>query len=112
MNPNPTAFRDDSEVRSSEVPGASWTNGMNWGGSNAPGIGINQGGGAVVGTPAQFTLLDQKAAARDPQKSAGIGKEDGDSIRHGTNSLTGDGTLTPVANSALITLANGWVDAS
>ena len=107
---NPTSFRDDSELRTGEVPGASWDNGMNWGASCAPGIGINQAGGAVVGTPAQFTLLDQTGAARTPQSSAQIGHEDGDSIRHGTNAANGDGTLTPVANSALVSLAAGWVD--
>lgn len=108
--PNPTSFRDDSEVRSVELPNASWTDGMNWAASNAPGIGINQGLGAVVGTPEQFTLLDQNGDARTPQKSAQIGLEEGDAIRHGTNSATGDGTLTPVANSTLADLAVGWTD--
>lgn len=108
---NPTAFRDDSEARSVEVPNASWTNGMNWAASNAPGVGINYGEGAVVGTPEQFTLLDQKGAARNPQVSAQIGLEEGDAIRHGTNATNGDGTLTPVANVALTDLAVGWTDA-
>jgi hypothetical protein len=107
---NPTAFRDDSQARTGEVPTASWVNGVNWGGSCAPGIGINYGEGAVVGTPAQFTLLDQTGAARDPQASAQIGFEDGDSTRQGTNAANGDGTVTPVANVALISLAAGWVD--
>jgi len=107
---NPTSFRDDSEVRDTELPNASWINGMNWGGSNAPGIGINYDGGAVVGTPQQFTLLDQHGDARSPQISAQIGHEDGDSIRQGTNSANGDGTFTPLANAALVDLAIGWAD--
>jgi len=108
---NPTFFRDDSEVRSVEVPNASWTDGMNWGASCAPGIGINHDGGAVVGEPQQFTLLDQAGLARDPQKSAQIGIEEGDAIRQGTNSASGDGTITPVANVDLLVLATGWANA-
>ena len=108
---NPTSFRDDSGLRPLEVTDASWDNGMNWAGSNAPGIGINFGEGAVVGTPEQFTLLDQAGEARVPQTSAQIGFEDGDSIRQGTNSDTGDGTVTPIANVTLVTLEAGWVNA-
>ena len=67
-------------ARAAEVTGADFTNGMNLGGSCAPGIGINMNKGAVVGTPEQFTLLDQGSlfgpvapAARDPQTSQFIG---------------------------------------
>jgi hypothetical protein len=105
----PTSFRDDSQLRSAEVPAASWTNGMNWAASNAPGIGINMGQGPVVGTPEQFTLLDQYGAARTPQISAQIGHEDEDSIRFGANSSTGDGSMPgPNQNCALESLAAGW----
>lgn len=62
-NPDVTFFQDDSAVTSRTAEetndDANWDNGMNLVASNAPGVGINQGGGAVVGTPEQFTLLDQ-----------------------------------------------------
>ena len=112
MATKPTSFRDDSLVRSSEAPGADWTNGMNWAGSNAPGIGINMEIPNLVGTPEQFTLLDQKGLARDPQKSAQIGHEDGDSIRFGVMSDSGDGVMTPEANADLLVLATGWAAAA
>ena len=93
---NPTYLIDDSVVaiRGPEVPNASFVNGCNVAGSNAPGIGINLGGGAVVGESQQFTLLDQTGAARTPQTSQYIGGEPlgagqprtlpDDSIRGGT----------------------------
>jgi hypothetical protein len=72
---NPTYFRDDVAIaaRAAEVINANFTNGMNNGGSNAPGIGINMTGIAVVGTPEQFTLLDQREVARVAQISQSIG---------------------------------------
>ena len=72
---NPTAFQDDAAValRAVEVPLASFANGMNMGGSNAPGVGINIDGGAVVCTLEQFTLLDQNGLARVGQRSQSIG---------------------------------------
>jgi hypothetical protein len=72
---NPTFFRDDAAtaLREVEVPDASFTNGMNLGGSNACGIGINAEEGAVVGTPEQFTLLDQNELPRTAQRSQFIG---------------------------------------
>ena len=50
----PTYFIDDTAktAREAEVPGADFDNGMNYGGSNTPGVGINMNEGAVVGTPA------------------------------------------------------------
>ena len=105
----PTAFRDDSNVRDTEVPNADWDAGMNWGGSNAPGIGINMLQGAIVGTPEQFTLIDQFGDVRVPQVSAQIGHEDGDAVRYGTNDSGGSGELTPTSNCTLNTLSAGWV---
>ena len=115
---NPTAFVDDSLVtaRSAEVPNAAWDNGCNNAGSNAPGVGINFGEGAVVGEAQQFTLLDQNGDARTPQVSAQIGVEDGDSIRDVTNATqaakdadpAADGTVTPNGNVQLAALATGW----
>ena len=70
-----TYFTDDAAVtaREAEAPDADFRNGMNNGGSNAPGIGINMLEGAVVGTPEQFTLLDQFENARAAQISQSIG---------------------------------------
>jgi hypothetical protein len=39
-----TYFVDTTKRRTTEVPKANWVDGMNLGGSNAPGIGINTGG--------------------------------------------------------------------
>ena len=71
----PTVFQDDAAqtARALEVPASDFQNGMNLGGSCAPGIGINMNEGAVVGTPEQFTLLDQFGNARVPQISQSIG---------------------------------------
>lgn len=111
MATKPTSFRDDSGVRAAEVPNASWVNGCNWAGSNAPGIGINMEIPNLSGEPQQFTLLDQTGAARDPQVSAQIGVEEGDAIRFGVNG-PGDGTFTPEANADLLSLATGWAAAA
>ena len=108
----PTFFQDDSLLRTGEVTSASWVNGMNAGASNAPGVGINMLQGAIVGTPAQFTLLDQNGDARVPQISAQIGHEDGDAVRYGTNPVNGDGTVVPTSNCTLNTLEAGWVAAA
>lgn len=72
---NPTFFVDDTATtaRKLEVVNADFDNGMNLGGSNAPAVGVNIGEGAVVGTPEQFTLLDQHGNARAGQISQSIG---------------------------------------
>ena len=72
---NPTFFTDDAArtLREAETPNASFVNGMNLAGSNACGVGINAEEGAVVGTPEQFTLLDQNELAREAQRSQSIG---------------------------------------
>lgn len=61
-------------ARALENTVADFDNGMNAGGSCAPGIGINIEQGAVVGSPEQFTLLDQDEAIRVPQDGMQIGK--------------------------------------
>lgn len=73
--PEVTGFTDDAAraARQGENPVNPYLNGMNLGGSNACGIGINMEGGAVVGTPEQFTLLDQNGLVRDAQRSQQIG---------------------------------------
>lgn len=73
--PAVTFFMDDATraARELEVPAANFDAGMNLGGSNACGIGINMDGGEVVGTRAQFTLLDQFGNIRVGQRSQHLG---------------------------------------
>lgn len=121
---NPT-FYVNEDVLAARVleypPAAQWDNGVNRGGSNACGIGIGIAPN-VAGTPEQFTLLDQKGAARAPQLSQPIGGTAygagstqpadplTDQIRVGTNSPTGDGTVVYTGKATLTTLAAGWVE--
>jgi len=117
---NPTAFYDDAAIasRAGELPNASFDNGTNLGGSNACGLGINQGEGAVVGEPQQFTLLDQHGNARAAQISQHIGGSglgagtSGTSpdavVREVANDVAGDGSVAVVGNSTLATLGAGW----
>jgi hypothetical protein len=72
--PNPTSYVDTTAVtaREIELPEASWDTGVNNASCQA-GAGINMGGGAIVGTPEQFTLADQFEADRIPQNSSAIG---------------------------------------
>ncbi len=109
-NPDVTFFQDDPAVvlRIAEMADSptlavvpNFQNGMNLGASNAPGVGINQGGGAVVGTPEQFTLLDQgrpvesggsqTPVAREAQISQTIGGG-GSIVRVGNVATTWDRT--------------------
>ena len=127
----PTYFIDDVAVteREGDVPLASFDNGMNMAGSSAMGTGINMNEGAVIGTPEQFTLLDQFGNARAAQISqhiGGSGLGDGSEgtlpdsiIRFGTMPTNAakeaadpsiDGTVIFVGDAALITLGGGWVD--
>ncbi len=131
-----TFFQDDSVVvlRKVELPNANFANGMNLGGSNAGGIGINQGGGAIDGRPSQFTLLDQNELPREAQISQSIGGEPyvlqsqypssgglegtlpDDVIQFGPNPTKAekdadpalDGTIAATGNSTLSSLAVGW----
>ncbi len=124
----PTIYQDSVAVaaRASEVPLASFANGMNLGGSCAPGLGINMEEGEIVGTPEQFTLLDQDEAIRVPQVGQQLG---GSALGDGVEGkgtlpiLTGenptqaakdadpdlDGTLILDGTANLQTLAVGWV---
>mgnify|MGYP000114030838 CR=1 FL=1 len=105
----PTSYVDTIAIslRMSEVPTASFTTGMNGGASNAPGIGINVGGGAVVGTADQFTLLDQAGAARTPQDSQQFGGV-AQPIDAVTPSANGDGSSVATGEATLATLNAGW----
>ena len=76
----PTLFVEDASVtaRALEVTGASFTTGMNIGASNAPGIGINEAGGALPDKDTDaagwnWTLTDQDEAARTPQVGQLVG---------------------------------------
>lgn len=123
---NPTYFMDDATkaLRIAEVPLASFDSGMNAGGSNAVGIGINMTGGAVVGTPEQFTLLDQFDKVRVSQRSqhlggngySAAGTSNGSAgtlpaavIYAGTNDAASSGVMVKVGSAALTTLAGGWL---
>ena len=66
-------------ARNAEITGTPFSSeGMNLGGSNAPGIGINTGD--INPKLSDWTTLDQAAAARDPQDSQHIG---GDALGDG-----------------------------
>lgn len=111
-NAIPTYYTNAAAVtaRSSEVPDADFANGANAAGSNACGIGVNIGGGEVVGTPEQFTLLDQAEAARTPQTSQILG-EDATALKAGAPSGNGDGSVPIASEATLATLEAGWVTA-
>ena len=112
-------FIDDTAraTRASEVAAASFLNGMN-NGSCQPGVGITSGPINLVGTPQQFTLLDQNEDARTPQLGQSIG---GVALGAGEGIVAsqaidlvdngaGDGTVTKDGTGAtLTTLAAGWV---
>jgi len=106
---DPSYYLDGTLVtaREAEVPNANFDNGCNAAASCAPGIGINEGEGAVVGEPQQFTLFDQAGVARTPQDSQHIG-ESATPIDIGTNDSGGDGTMTSTGSATLASLAAGW----
>lgn len=106
---NPSYLLDETSVaaRASEVPNASFANGMNAGASNAPGVGINAGVANIAGTDEQFTLLDQAGAARTPQDSQQIGTT-AVPVKIGTNHADGTGVTTDTGDATLVSLAAGW----
>lgn len=116
---NPTVFVDIDAVtlRILEVPAASFNNGCNNAASSSGGIGINMAGGEVVGTPNQFTLLDQRGLDRIAQNGQSIGAELNQYIITGTVPTQAqkdadpslEGTLSLLGASSLITLEEGWV---
>ena len=70
----PTLFVEDASVtaRALELTAASFDTGMIMGGSNSPGIGINEDGGALPDSATDitgwnWTLTDQDEDARTPQ---------------------------------------------
>jgi hypothetical protein len=124
-NPEVTAFSDVNAriIRGLDVPDASFVDGVNWGGSCSPGLGINIGGGTVEGSNEQFTLLDQFEAVRVPQDASyignnglGIGSEGVGIVPITTATIpagpdeSGDITATITGDANLQTLAAGWVN--
>lgn len=127
----PTAFTDDSArtAREAEVPDASFGNGTNLSASNAHGVGINIDGGAIDGSPEQFTLLDQRGIARVSQISQSIGGYPYNPASNyplsggssGTSpdaviyvadvGVAGDGSASKLGQASLDDLATGWVTA-
>lgn len=117
----PTYYFDvpASVVRIPEVPAASFVNGMNAGGSNAPGIGIATDEPNLTGEPQGWTLLDQYGDARTPQNSQPIGGSalgDGISgkpagraiIVSDSDAQVGDGVPVDLGSAQLPDLATGW----
>lgn len=88
----PNAFYDDPAiaVRELEVTAASWDTGMNWGASNAPGIGIGTDNTNLEEQLPNWTLLDQHGNARAAQISQLLG---GPGISDPSTSTGQEGTL-------------------
>lgn len=129
-----TYYEADSGVlieRELEVPSASFANGMNAGGFNSPGIGINIDGGELADAatdPAgwNWTLLDQDGDARTPQVGQplgglaltqpidwpGSGGLEGKGVVGikvgGPADDSGDGTALSTGDATLTDLATGW----
>lgn len=115
----PTAYLDVVAVaaRALELPDADFTNGMTWGGSCAPGVGIATDNPNLEESLPSWTLLDQNEDARAPQVGQAIG---GSAIDGGTtdpallpvkvlaNSVEGDGDAMIDGLATLTTLAAGW----
>ena len=127
-NANATYYQDPTATtaREAEVTAADFSGGMNKGGSNAPGVGINIAGGALpaAGTPGddQWTLLDQHEAVRVPQDGqelGGAGFVDRSSVAWiSSGGVEGAGSVpinvtdndTEVNDTtSLATLAAGWI---
>ncbi len=115
----PTAYVNNVElvIRGGQVA-ANWGTGMDWGASNAPGVGVASDNAGLQESLPSWTLLDQDGAARTPQVSQiiggggpagmeGKGLEPVEFIANGD----GDGTNTnpTVVSAHLVTLEAGWV---
>lgn len=124
---DPTFYIRDAarDARQLEVPDAAWGNGLNNGGSNSPGIGINIDGGPIVDEPQQFTVLDQDGDPRTPQvgqhisgaghvapsaypSSGGLEGKGTVAIEAGTPSASGNGGVAVLGDATLTDAATGW----
>ena len=107
---NATYFLDPTTVtaREAEVPNADFAGGLNRGGSNAPGVGINIDGGDVTN---DWTIPDQHGVARAPQDSQHLGNGDNAGVEGpGTvpiNVTDNDAEFNDTCS--LTDLATGWV---
>ena len=88
----PNAFYDDAAIAAGEIRNttASWTTGMNLGGSCAPGIGIATDNTNLEEQLPNWTLLDQFGNVRDAQIGQQIG---GPGISDAGTSSGQEGTL-------------------
>jgi len=90
----PTYGLNQSAVstRTFEVPAADFSGGMNKGGSNAPGVGINTGN--IDPKLTDWSVQDQNGLARDPQATQHIGGGGlgaGDQAAFAVNAVQNDG---------------------
>ena len=107
-----TFYQNAAQKRAGEVTTADWDNGMNRGGSNAPGVGIATDNPNLEQSLPSWTLEDQHEAARTPQ--------DGQHLGEGGGTLGNEGVGTVPINIAdaegddfndtasLADLAVGW----
>lgn len=115
----PTVYVDNIEliIRSGEIPDAQWGTGMDYGASNAPGVGVATDNAGLEQSLPSWTRLDQDEAARTPQVSQiiGGGGPTGQSgkglqpVEVVTNNNSGDGSVIADKEAQLVTLAAGWV---
>ena len=120
---NPT-YTYDQLGQPSRVPevgdGTCFSGGVNNAGLNTPGIGIGIDAGAIVGTPEQFTLLNQHELPRSPATGGAIGgfalgeggtwqlALEGVILITGDNNVDGDGTIDNLSAVELTDLNTGW----
>ena len=96
-------------LRKLEVTAADFDGGVNSGGSFAPGIGINIGGGRLTQDPDKWTLLDQNGNARTPQNSQTLGGSPVPVLVSDNDSTDGEtGIPTNEGDATLEALATGW----
>lgn len=107
---NATFFLDPTTVtaREAEVPNADFAGGCNRGGSNAPGVGINIGGGDVTN---DWTIPDQHGVARNPQDSQHLGNGNNAGVEGpGTVPINATDNVAEFNDTVSLTvLATGWV---
>ena len=130
-----TTYVDQTAItaRASEVPGASWTTGMN-NSTNSPGLGIATDNPGLDESLPSWTLLDQDGDARAPQASQviggygfvanadypssggvegkGNGGADAVDIVANPDFPDNDGSVTVVDTVSLLDLAVGWEDST
>ena len=114
---DPTAYVDNIElvIRGGQVA-ANWGTGMDWGASNAPGIGIATDNPNLEQSLPSWTLLDQDGDARTPQVSQVIGGGGPEGmpgkglqpVEVVVNAASGNGSVTGSQEAQLNVLATGW----